>query len=124
MIDLKLNSNHDLDIDTDLNFIGDVDGSDRLEYYRQKVKIVLLFFFGEWFLNTLIGIKYLQFISVKNPNLTLVDSLFKIAITEISGINKLIEYDSTFSIPNRFFEVEFVADTDAGELALTQEITI
>jgi hypothetical protein len=124
MIDLKLNTVHDLDIGTDLNLIGDVNGSDQLAYYQQKVKIVLLFFFAEWFLDVTIGIKYLQSIFVKNPNLTLIDSLFKIAITEIEGIVELIEYDSTFSIPNRSIEVEFVADTDAGELTLTQEITI
>lgn len=120
MKDLKLNtSTHDIAIeDSDLQLV------DLLDFYAQKVKIVLWFFLAEWFLDTTQGINYFGQVFKKNPNLTLIDSLFKIAILEIDGFIELLEYDSDFDIPLRKLEVNFRADTDAGELSQRQGITL
>lgn len=115
--DLQLDKNtHDLFVDTDLHIINEID------YLEQKVKIVLLFFFAEWFLDVTLGIKYWELIFVKNPNLTLIDSLYKVALTEINGISELTAYDSEFDGSGRILSVTFTANTDFGEL--TQEIVI
>ena len=118
MKDLKLDiATHDLDFSNfKLEFV------EGIEYYRQKVKIVLLFFYGEWFLDTTVGIRYFEEVFVSNPNLTLIDSLFKIAILEIDGITELLEYDSSFGGSDRKFTVTFKAQTDAGVLDISQEI--
>ena len=119
MMDLKLNgSTHDLEIGIDLQLVNLID------YYAQKVKIVLWFFLGEWFLDTTQGINYIGQVFSKNPNLTLTDSLFKIAILEIDGFIELLEYDSDFEIPLRKLDVNFKADTDAGELSQRLEFTL
>ena len=120
MKDLKLDLlTHDLDFSNfKLEFVEGID------YYRQKVKIVLLFFFGEWFLDTTKGIKYFEEVFIKNPNFTLVDNLFKIAILEIDGITELLEYDSVFDGINRKYTITFKVQTDAGELIGSQEVII
>jgi hypothetical protein len=56
--------------------------------------------------------------------LTLIDNLFKIAILEIDGFLELLQYDSDFDIPLRKLTVDFKADTDAGELSQTQEVSL
>jgi hypothetical protein len=119
MKDLKLDEiTHDLVTDTDLQLVSGID------YYAQKVKIVLWFFLAEWFLDTSKGINYIGQVFGKNPNLTLIDNLFKIAILEIDGFLELLQYDSDFDIPLRKLTVDFKADTDAGELSQTQEVSL
>lgn len=119
MLDIKLNSNHDIDISTfDLELI------ENSEWLAQKIKIVLLFFFAEWFLDTTKGIKYWELIFVANPNLTLIDSIFKTALLEIEEINELLEYDSEFNRTNRSISLEFTVDTNFGVLSTTQEIVL
>lgn len=120
MKDIKLNLNtHDLDLSNfQLEFV------EGLDYYRQKVTVVLKFFYGEWFLDTTLGIKYFEEIFVKNPNFTLIDNLFKIAILEIDGIIELIAYDSVYDRQNRKLTITFTVQTDAGQLSDSQEVTI
>jgi len=119
MLDLKLDSTHDIDLSSyGLKLINDLD---RLE---QKIKIVLLFFFAEWFLDTTIGIKYHEVIFVANPNLTLIDSLFKAAILEIDEIQELVAYDSVFDKTNRSFSLTFTVKSNIGQLTTTQDIIL
>ena len=89
-----------------------------IEYYRQKVSIVLQFFFGEWYLDTSLGIKFFEVILIKNPDVTLIDNLIKTAILRIEGILFITEYESTFDKRNRRFSITGKAATDAGDLTL------
>lgn len=115
--DLKLDKNtHELVIEN-----GDLQFVTGLDYIAQKLKIKLLYFFGEGFLNTTIGIKYHEVVFVKNPNITLLDSLYKLAISEVPGFIELLEYDSDFDIPNRSFTLSFKALTDSGLLIFNDE---
>lgn len=120
MLDIRLDeTTHDLDLSTfDLKLISDLD------YLEQKIKVVLLFFFAEWFLDTTVGIKYFESIFVANPNLTLVDSLFKTAILEIEEVKEITAYDSVFNGSFRSFSLTFTVQTNIGELSLTQEISL
>ena len=119
MFDLKLDTEtHDLLIGTDLTLISGLD------YLEQKIKIVLWFFFAEWFLNVTLGIKYFEFIFIKNPNLTLIDSLFKVAIIEIGGVLELQSFDSQYSSSGRHYSIQFTVSADLGILNLVQEFTI
>lgn len=119
-VDLKLDSiTHDLDFsDTDLQLVSNGD------YVIQKIKIVLLFFFGEWFLDTSIGIKYWDSVFIKNPNPTLIDNLFKVAIVEVEEVNEILTFDSTYDSANRKYSLEASLDTTEGELNISQEVTI
>jgi len=115
--DLKLDElTHDLDFSN--NVLEIVSGSG---YLKQKLKIVLRFFFAEWFLDTTIGIKFWEEIFVKSPNLTLIDSLFKVAIIEVPGVDQITAYDSIFSNDiNRRLTITFTVSTDYGELSLKE----
>lgn len=116
---LKLQNNNDLDLST-----GDLQFVDGIEYYRQKVSIVLRFFYGEWFLDTTKGIKYFDDVFVKNANFTLVNNLFKIALLEIEGITEITKFDSSFKRIERIYSLDFVVQTNVGELAIQTEVGI
>ncbi len=79
MTDLKLNEFHDLyvsasgEVALETVFKNDV---------RQRLEIKLELFLGEWFLNTRLGFPYYRHILVKNPNLSLIRTLFRSAILD------------------------------------------
>jgi len=52
----------------------------------QGIRQRLLTWQGEWFLNTKVGIPYIQRILVKNPNSRIVESLFRAAILKVPEI--------------------------------------
>lgn len=60
MLDLALNAKtHDLAFNGDVMFIDDV------ERVAQQIKIQLLTFLGEWFLDVTHGVPYLEYVLVK-----------------------------------------------------------
>lgn len=118
MKDLALGVNsHDLEVtDFDLSFVSGLD------YYRQKVKVRLWFFRGEWYLDTSEGTPFHRSILVKNPNIPLVDTLIKARILETEGVTELKSYTSSYESSLRRFEVSFEAQTDAGLLEATETV--
>lgn len=120
MLDIKLDKiTHDIDLSTfDLQLI------DELDQLEQKLKIVLKFFFAEWFLDTTVGIKFIESVYVSNPNLTLIDSLFKTAILEVKDVNELTAYDSIYNKTSRSFSLTFTVKSTFGELSTTQEVSL
>ena len=113
---------HDLVIDDTTNY--DLELLEGLEYYSQKVKIKLLFFFKEWYLDQTLGVDWFGIVFVKNPNLTNVDNMLKLSVTSIEGINGLIKWQSNFDINNGLYTVDFIADTDAGDLEFNEDLSL
>lgn len=114
---------HEITIDETTNF--DLELIAGIEYYQQKVKIALLFFLGEWFLDTEYGVDWWGSILVQNPNLVNVDNLLKITITEIEGIStEFTEWRSDFDIVNKTLNISFIIDTDSGELNFNEGLQI
>jgi hypothetical protein len=109
---------------------GDISltGSDMLltsgqEAIEQHLRQRLQTFFGEWFLDSRIGIPYFQQILKKNPNFTVVDSLLKKEIIETSGVEELIKFELNLDNPVRELIVEFEARTIEGDvITFSQEI--
>ncbi len=95
-----------------------------IDYYKQKVRIKLQFFLGEWFLDTEKGVDWYGTILVKNPNLTNVDNLLKVTVLESPGVIELLQWQSSFNIQNRTYTVIFEANTDAGELNFNEGIPL
>ncbi len=110
MADLRLNANLDLDLTDDRLSI--VEGADAV---AQKVGIRLRFFRGEWLLDTRIGLPYYQEVFVKNPDLTIVNSLFRRAILTTPGITELTSYDLDIDPRTRVARLSFQARADNGE---------
>lgn len=73
----------------------------------QRLKIKLLFFKGEWFLNQNFGTPYFQEIFVSINSKDDVDTVFKLAITEMQGVEKITKYSSSFNKDTREFTLDF-----------------
>src|SRR5437667_12690157 len=57
-----------------------------LESIRQDVRARLRFFAGEWFLNTDEGVPYFEHVLVKNPDQSLLRSVFRDVILGARGV--------------------------------------
>lgn len=118
MKDLLLSvETHDLVIEGfDLGFATEID------HVRQHIKTRLLFIYEEWFLDSVQGVKYYELITVKNPNLPLIDSLLKATIRETPDVNEILEYTSSFDRAARRLTVSFKVDTTYGPISISEAV--
>lgn len=83
MIDLKLNSQNDLVI----NYTGDFELiNNEKEYYKQKIKIELNTFFGEWFLDSEVGLAWHEMLGNKDFDESKLNLYLKKKILQIIGV--------------------------------------
>lgn len=109
MLDLALNAKtHDIALNGDVMFIDDV------ERVAQQIKIQLLTFLGEWFLDVTHGVPYLEYVLVKNPNFTLIRELFREQILKVDGVNNLVSIDIDFESATRKMLLNYEAETEYG----------
>ena len=109
MLDIKLNEAHDLDItDYDLSIVSEVDK------IVQNLKIRLLFFYTEWYLDTSIGIPYFDDILIKSPDIGNVEAIIIDAILNTPDVLELLSFDSFFDNAKRVYSVEFKVNTTYG----------
>lgn len=109
MLDLALNAKtHDLTLDGDILFI------DNAERVAQQIKIQLLTFLGEWFLDVTHGVPYLEYVLVKNPNFTLIRELFREQILKVDGVSNLVSIDIDFESATRKMLLSYEAETEYG----------
>lgn len=107
MPDIKLNSSHDIDFN---NFRLTEDNS---ESVAQKTKIRLLRHFGEWFLDTTLGIDYFGVVLRKGTPKSAIDIIFIEEILNTVGITSVDAYES--DITSGVYKAVFVATTSEGE---------
>lgn len=110
MYDLAMNINtHDLIVrDGDLMLI------DNAERVCQQVKITLCFWYGEWFLDTNDGTPYLEYILVKNPNISHIRQIISERIKSVEGVISLDSLDLFYNARERTLDVEYEATTYYG----------
>lgn len=113
--DIKLDPvTHDILLeDSDFQIVSDGD------WLIQSVKIKMLFFLGEWFLDTTYGLDHYGLVLIKGPDLNLIDNMIKIALLEYEEIIEILEYSSSFDKLNRQLTVDFRVSTTFGELSDT-----
>lgn len=70
---------------------------------RQQIRSRLLFFRGEWFLDKRQGMPYYQAVFVKNPNIALVQSVFRQAILSTPGVKSIAKLETTLDAATRTF---------------------
>ena len=82
----------------------------------QQIKINLLSFFGEWFLDTTYGVPYLEEILVKNPRMASVETIIRNHISSVPDVIRIdsLSIDSDRQIRHLF--VEFTCDTNLGPI--------
>lgn len=118
MIDLAVDKiSHDLYIDAD-----DLQLLDNMDQVEQSLKIRLLFFRNEWFLDTTSGLPYYTDILVKNPNIPNIDSIIKATIVDTPEVEELLEFRSEFNRSTRTYTVVFKVRTTYGETEVTASL--
>ena len=105
--DIALDANGDWDISNgDIQLIGDEPA------IAQAVTIALMFFKGEWFLDASAGVPYFQNVLVKNPDVTLLQGIFRKAILDVEGVSSLVSLDVTYDRAARNLTVAWSALAD------------
>ena len=107
MADIKLNAQRDID----WNNITLT--TDNLESVAQKIRIRLLRYFGEWFLDTSVGIPYFQEILKKGVSKDYIDTVFIDEILNTTGVRRITRYDS--QIVGDVYKASFTAETTENE---------
>jgi hypothetical protein len=95
---------------------GDIFLIDNAERVAQQILITLRFWYGEWFLNTTEGVPYLEYILVKNPNLSHVRQILTEAIESVPGVVSLDSMEIDFDRQGRTLAVDYSTTTDFGLL--------
>jgi hypothetical protein len=90
--------------------------STKTEDLAQRLKIKLLLFKGEWFLDEDYGIPYFQDIFVKGTTKEDVDDIFRVAISNEIGVDALLTYESIYTTATREFSVAATVKTTEGEV--------
>jgi len=91
--------------------IWPMEGADRV---AQQVKITLLAFLGEWFLDNRFGIPYLEDILVKNPRISSVESILRSRIAAVPDVRRVEFLTLDFNRQRRELIVDFAANTELG----------
>lgn len=118
MYDIKLSgTTHDVVVENyDLQLVSET------ERVSQHLKIRLLFFLGEWYLDTEIGVPYFQDILVKSPDIPNVESILINEILDTPDVLELLSFDSFYDTAQRQYSATFQVNTIFGQSeTITQE---
>jgi len=112
-----------LDVDGDLDIAaGDLVLVSDAAAILQAAKIRMQFFKGEWFLDESAGLPYFQDIFVKNPDMNVLQFLFRKEILATPGITAVNELSLSVDGAARTLSVSYRASSDVGELSATEVI--
>lgn len=109
----------DIDLST-----GDLVLTAGLEEIRQNIKIRLRFNQGEWFLNTDLGIPYFGTILTKNPNLAVVRSIIRDAISGVPGVKEVSVVETEIITGSRDLNVRIEVLTDLNQTVSFEDVLI
>lgn len=110
MLDLALNAkSHDLIVNN-----ADLMVIDNAERVAQQIKVQLLTWRGEWFLDTTHGVPYLDYILVKNPSIELIRSIFKEQIMSVDDVSDVVDIEIDYDVKTRIMTVAYEASTSYG----------
>lgn len=110
MVDIALHANdHDIIIKD-----GDFLIIDNAERVAQQIKVRILTFLGEWFLDNTHGIPYLEYILVKQPNPALIKQILSEQISAVNDVKSLTSIELDYAVKNRTLIVNYEVTTDFG----------
>jgi len=93
-----------------------------LESRRQHLEIRLKTFLEEWFLDTSVGVPYLQrLFTQKNPDTLLVQSVIREQAEKTPGITSITKFDFEINNATRNLVVELGANSVDGEFEIIFE---
>lgn len=81
----------------------------------QRLKIRLLSFQGEWFINTVYGVPYFsRLLGVKQTSKAAADLIFQSQILAEQGVKEIVSFNSSFV--NRQYSLTFRVRVETGEV--------
>ena len=95
-----------------------------VEATAQKLKVRLLFFLGEWYLDQRQGVPYWETVLVKSPDLDRIKAMFRSVIIDCPGISGVEDISLTFDRPAREAFLSFDAITDDGQVLEFREFLV
>lgn len=109
----------DLLLDRDTHDLLFVNGAtpvtqDPRDVLAQRLKINLMTFLGEWFLDQDVGVPYFQRIFAKQSSKASVDAIFQEKILSTQGVVQILEYNSSLESATRTFSFTFRVLTQDG----------
>ena len=84
---------------------------DRADKVAQQIKMTLLTFLGEWFLDVTFGVPYLEEILIKNPRMSSIESIIRAHITSVPDVRRVTNLGLSIDHKTRILTVEFTANT-------------
>lgn len=86
-----------------------------VETVGQRLKIRLLTFYGEWFINTVYGVPYWQrILGIKQTSKAAADLIFQQQILAEEGVKEITSFESTFV--DRKYSLVFSIRVVTGEI--------
>lgn len=86
-----------------------------IETVGQRLKIRLLTFYGEYFINTVYGVPYWErILGIKQTSKAAADLIFQQQILAEVGVKELVSFESTFV--NRKYSLVFKVKVVTGEI--------
>jgi hypothetical protein len=93
--------------------IWSINGADKV---AQQIKINLLSFLGEWFLDNTYGVPYLEDILIKNPRMAVVENILRNHIMDIPNVTSIDSLTVNWDRKARNLGVQFTCETDLGPI--------
>lgn len=110
MVDIALHANdHDILIKD-----GDFLLIDNAERVAQQIKVKLLTFLGEWFLDTTWGVPYLEYILVKQPKQELIKQILSEQILSVDDVKSLNALELDYQVKVRTLIINYEVSTEYG----------
>ena len=110
MVDIALHANdHDILIKD-----GDFLLIDNAERVAQQIKVKLLTFLGEWFLDNTWGVPYLEYILVKQPNQDLIKQILSEQISSVDDVKSLNALELDYQVIVRTLIINYEVSTEYG----------
>jgi hypothetical protein len=87
---------------------------DNAERVAQQIKVTLLAFLGEWFLDVSWGTPYLEYILIKSARRGVIESVLRARITAVPDVRRVTSLTLQMDTVLRRLQVTFEADTRLG----------
>ena len=93
------------------------------ESLAQRLKIKLLSYQGDWFLDQTEGIPYYQSILGKPRAKETIDAIFKSAILEEPEVIQIKSFESSLDNVNRIYSLDFIVLSENGQEQIPIELS-
>jgi hypothetical protein len=90
-------------------------------HVRQKIASRFLWWLGEWFLDQRQGVPYYRDVFVKNPDLSVIRSVFRRVLLSTPGVLSVDEFDLIYEPADRTLAFAFHATVEGGVVIVTPD---